>query len=56
MKILFQFRLMLKDILGEGFVAYDTNTCINTMLWNLNLDSTKSSPRMSLGISRNEQV
>ena len=55
MKILFQFWLMPKDILGGGFVDYDTNTCINAMLQNLNLDSTKPPPKMSLGISQNEQ-
>ena len=46
---------MPEEILGGGFVDYDTNTCINAMLQNLNLDSTKPPPRMSLGISWNEQ-
>ena len=46
---------MPKDILGGGFVDYDTNTCINAILWNLGLNSTKPSPKMSLGISWNDQ-
>ena len=46
---------MPKDILGGGFVDYDTNTNINTILQNLNSDSTKSPPKMSLGISQNDQ-
>ena len=54
-KILFQFRPMHKDILGEGFVDYDTNTYINAILQILNLNSTKPPPKMSLGISRNDQ-
>ena len=46
---------MLKDILGGGFVDYDTNTCINAILRNLDLNSTKPPPSMSLGIHQNDQ-
>ena len=46
---------MPKDILGGGFVDYDTNTCINAILWNLSLNSTKPPPKMSLGNSQNDQ-
>ena len=55
MRILFQFQLMPKDILGGAFVDYDTNTCINAILQNLNLNSTKPPPKISLGISQNDQ-
>ena len=55
MKILFQFWLIPKDILGGGFVEYDTNTWINAILQSLNLYSSKPPPKMSLGISQNEQ-
>ena len=41
---------MPKDILGGGFVDYDTNTSINAILRNLNLNSMKPPPKMSLGI------
>ena len=54
-KIPFQFWLMPKVILGGGFVENDTNTCINAILRHLNLNSTKPPPKMSLGISRNDQ-
>ena len=46
---------MPKDILGGGFVDYDTNTRIDAILRNLNLNSTKLLPSMSLDISRNDQ-
>ena len=46
---------MSKDILVGGFVDYDTNTYIHAILQNLNLNSTKPPPKMSLGISRNDQ-
>ena len=49
------FWLMAYDILGGCFVDYGTNTCINGNLRNLNLNSTKPPPKMSLGISRNDQ-
>ena len=52
-KILFQFWLISKDMLRGGFVDYNKNAFINAMLKNLN--STKHPPRMSLGISQNEQ-
>ena len=45
---------MPKDVFGGGSVDYDTNACINAILQNLNLDSSKSSPRMYLGVSRND--
>ena len=46
---------MPKDILCGGFVDYDTNTYIHAILQNLNLNSTKPPPKMSLGISWNDQ-
>ena len=46
---------MPKDILGRGFVDYDTNTYIHAILRNLNLNSIKPPPKMSLGISQNDQ-
>ena len=55
MKILFQFWLMPKDILGGGFVHYDTNTFINAIMQNLNLNSTKTPPSTSLGINPYDQ-
>ena len=56
MEILFLFCPVPKDILGGDFVDYETNTCIiNAILRNLNLNSTKPPPKMSLGISRNDQ-
>ena len=45
---------MSKDILGGSFVDYETNSYINAILQNLNLNSTKPPPKMSLGISQNE--
>ena len=47
---------MLKDILGGAFVDYDKNTWTNAILQNLSLDSTKAPPKMSLGISQNDQI
>ena len=55
MKILFPFRLMPKDISGGGFVDYETNTCIKANLRNLKSKSIKPPPKMSLGISQNDQ-
>ena len=55
MKIGFQFQVIPKDILGDGFVDYETNTCINAILQNFNLNPIKPPPNMSLGISRNGQ-
>ena len=55
MKILFQFWLMPMNILVGGFVDYNTNTNINAILRNLNMNSTKTPPKMSLGIGRNDQ-
>ena len=55
MKIIFLIQLVPKDVLGGGFVDYETNTCINEILRNLNLSSTKPPPKMSLGIGRNDQ-
>ena len=52
MKIIFQFWLMPKDILGGGFLDYDTNTYINAILQYLNLNSTKPPPKKSLDISQ----
>ena len=46
---------MARNILGRGFIDYDANTRINTILQNLNLNSTKPTPKMSLGISQNDQ-
>ena len=37
MKILFLFLLMPKGNLDGGFFDYETNTCINAILLNLNL-------------------
>ena len=55
MKILVLFQLVPKDILGGIFVDYETNTCINAILQNINLSSTKPPPKMSLGITQNDQ-
>ena len=55
MKILFLFWLVPKDILGRGFVDYETNIFIIASLLNLNSNSTKPSPKILLGISRNDQ-
>ena len=46
---------MPKDILGGGFVHYDTNTFINAIMQNLNLNSTKTPPSTSLGINPYDQ-
>ena len=46
---------MPKDTLDGAFIDYDTTTYINAILQNLNLNSTKPTPKMSLGISRNDQ-
>ena len=43
-----------EDISGGGFVDYDTNTSINTILQNLNMNSTNPPPKMSLDISQND--
>ena len=46
---------MSKDILGRSFFEYDKNTCIYAILQNLNMNSMKPPPIMSLGISQNDQ-
>ena len=43
---------MSKDILGGGFVDFDRNTCINAILRNLNLNSTKPKSTISDSILR----
>ena len=55
LQILFPFRLMPKDISGVGFVDYETNTCMKANCEISHSKSTKPPPKMSLGISRNDQ-
>ena len=45
---------ILASAKGGGFIDYETKTCINAILQNLNLYSTKPPPKMSLGISQND--
>ena len=46
---------MPKDILGGGFVDYETNTCIKVNCEISKSKSTKPPPKMSLDISQNER-
>ena len=46
---------MPNDISGGSFDDYKINTCINAILQNLHLQSTKPLPEVTLGISQNDQ-
>ena len=56
MKSLFQFWLIPKDISGGVLlIMKQLSTYIDAILRNLNLNSIKPPPKMSLGISQNDQ-